>query len=248
MGDNIKEKDVFVGLFDILGFRKLVTNNELSRVAETYRRAKNYFDEGIEAINRLQKHQDKKDRVKYRGFSDTFLIYTTGTNDNCFLSMLAACDFLFMASVECSLPIRGAVTLGPLMSSAGIELGKSIVEAYEKEQKQDWIGCWIADECRRDVNIDRYMANKSIIPYEIPLKNGKVDTKLAFNWIMSVTWKVMFANGKNDFTLQQVKNAVNFTQGEPHDWDIRRKFDNTNKFIDFVLSPEFLPFYKSGDI
>ena len=248
MEDIFEERDVFVGLFDILGFRKLVINNELGRVAETYRKAKNYFDKGIESINRLQMHQDKKDRVEYRVFSDTFLIYTTGSNDDCFLSMLAACDFLFMASVECSLPIRGSVTFGPLMSSAGVELGKSIVEAYEKEQKQDWIGCWIADECGRYVNLDSYVANKSLIPYEIPLKNGQVATKLAFNWIMSVTWKVMFASRKNDFTLQQIKDAIRFIQGEPQDWDIKRKFDNTNKFIDFVLSPEFLPFYKSEDI
>jgi len=245
---SIREREVFVGLFDILGFRDLVNNNQLYKVAETYKKAKGYFHDGIGSVNRLQKHSQKKDRVKYRVFSDTFLIHTTGTNDNCFLSMLAACDFLFMAAVEYSLPIRGSVSRGPLMSSGGVEIGRSIVEAYENEKKQDWIGCWISDNCSTNIDMAKYIADKSIVQYEIPLKGGEVKRRLAFNWVKSVSWKVMFKNQRNDFTIEQIKEAISFTHGPSLEWEIRRKIDNTSRFIDFVLSPEFVKEYKSGEV
>lgn len=183
MTDNISGRDVFVGLFDILGFRELVRNNELSKVAETYLTAKRGFKDGVGFINSLHKHSMMKDRVEYRVFSDTFLIYTSGTNENCFPSILAACDFHFIAAVQHSLPIRGSITRGPLIASGGVEIGKSIVEAYESEQKQEWIGCWISDDCALAIDMGKHLENKSIVQYEIPLKDGEIRTSFAFNWV-----------------------------------------------------------------
>jgi hypothetical protein len=228
----IHEKEVFVGLFDILGFSKLVENNELGKVADMYAAFRNdVVAEGISAINSLHKHTKTKDRVRCRAFSDSFLIYTTSSNANCFRSILGVCDFLFMAAVQHSLPIRGSITRGPLMATQGVEIGRSIVEAYKNEQKQEWIGCWISDECVSKLDIDEYLADRSLVKYEVPLKTGEVQKKLAFNWVKSVCWKTMFENRKNDFTIDQIKEAGTFGTVAASEWDIRRKLDNTRLFV-----------------
>ena len=248
MSGNISERNVFIGLFDILGFRELVRNEELGKVAETYLMAKSGFENNIGSINRLHEHSKKYDRVEYRVFSDTFLIYTSGINENCFLSMLAACDFLFIAAVKHSLPIRGTITSGPLIVSGGVEIGKPIVDAYESEQKQEWIGCWISDDCASIIDMDQYLENKSIVKYEIPLKDGEIRTCFAFNWVKSVTWKIMFENRKSEFTLDQVRETIGFIRGTPLNWPVRRKIENTANFVDFVLNSEFVEEYKSGKV
>jgi hypothetical protein len=245
---SVQEQEVFVGLFDVLGFRVLVKNNELKKVTETYLAAKNGFEEGVISINGLHKHSKNKDRIKYHVFSDTFLIYSTGVNENCFLSMLSACDFLFMAAVEHSLPIRGSITRGPLIALEGVEIGKPIVEAYENEQRQDWIGCWIDDNCISGIDISKYLKDKSIVRYKVPLKSGEVRERLAFNWVKSVSWKVMFENRKNDFTLDQIRDQIKFTREVYSDWCVLRKLENTNRFVEFALSPEFVAEYKTGEL
>lgn len=204
--------------------------------------------EGISAINSLHKHTKTKDRIKCHAFSDTFLVYTTSSNANCFRSILATCDFLFMAAVQHSLPIRGSITRGPLMATQGIEIGRSIVEAYKNEQKQEWIGCWISDEAVSKLDISDYLADKSLVKYEIPLKTGEVQRRLAFNWVKSVCWKAMFENRKNDFTTDQIREATAFGSVTASEWDIRRKIDNTKLFVEFALSPDFVDKYKSGEI
>src|SRR3972149_7120522 len=239
MADDIIKSESFVALFDILGFSDLVKDNELDKVVRTYLRAKKEFENTISHINAIL----QKDAVSFRNFSDTFLIYTSEVNDMSFLALLAACDSLFLAAIENELLIRGAITVGELIVSDGIEIGKAIVEAYENEKKQDWIGCWITDHCMNKIIKNEHLPGKDIVEYEIPFKDGAIKKGYAFNWIKSLPRKVMFANKKNDFTLEEIKNELKLFQKKPLDWSIKRKHDNTNKFIEFVLSPEFLEIY-----
>lgn len=58
----------------------------------------------------------------------------------------------------------------------------------------------------------------------------------------------MFENRKNDFTLDQVREAIGFTCGTSLTWPVRRKLENTAKFVDFVLTPDFVEEYKSGEV
>lgn len=241
MAEDIIKSECFVALFDILGFSNLVKNNELDKVAGTYLRAKKEFENTISHINALL----QKDTVTFRIFSDTFLIYTSGINDMSFLALLAASDSLFLAAIENGLSIRGAITVGELIVSDGIEIGKPIVDAYENEKKQDWIGCWITDHCMNKINKNEHLPGKDIVEYEIPLKDGEIKKGYAFNWVKSLPRKIMFEKKRNDFTLKEIKDELKCFQKKPHDWSIKRKLDNTNKFIEFVLSPEFLEIYKS---
>jgi hypothetical protein len=68
----------------------------------------------------------------------------------------------------------------------------------------------------------------------------------AFNWVKSLTFKTMFKNRRNDFTLEQIKDQIRFINDKYSNWAIRRKLDNTNRFVDFVLSSKFIKAYKAG--
>lgn len=246
MNKNITKKESFVALFDILGFGDLIKNNELEKVANTYIKAKKNFEDNISHVNSLL----QKDAVTFHIFSDTFLIYTSKVNDKSFLALLVACDFLFLAAIENELRIRGATAVGELIVSNGIEIGKPIVEAYENEKKQEWMGCWINDNCMSKItriNRNKHLTGKSIVKYEIPLKDHKVKKRYAFNWVKSLPNKIMCAKKKNDFTLEEIKKEIKFLRRKPPDLSIRRKLNNTIKFIDFVLSPEFIKIYKSSN-
>lgn len=245
MPKEISSKDCFVALFDILGFGELVRKNELGRVAKTYSRAKKAFKDILSHINAMNKGFKMDVTVKYRNFSDTFLIYTSMTGEGAFPSLLAACDGLFIGAIENRLLIRGAVTCGELIVSAGVEIGQPIVDAYKSEQNQDWSGCWITQRCISRIDIRDYLTDKSLVKYRIPLKDGKVKTYFAFNWVKSLTFKAMFENRRNDFTLEQIKDQIRFINDECSDWAIHRKLDNTNRFIGFVLSNEFIKAYKA---
>jgi len=246
MSKELGQKDCFVALFDILGFSELVRKNELGRVANTYSRAKKVFKEMLSYVNALNKGFKKNVTVKYRSFSDTFLIYTSTANEDDFDSLLAACDGLFIGAIENRLLIRGAVTCGELIISAGVEIGKPIVDAYNSEQKEDWSGCWITEKCISKINITSYLKDGSVVKYKIPLKDGEVKMYFALNWVKSLTFKTMFKNRRNDFTLEQIKDQIRFINDKYSNWAIRRKLDNTNRFVDFVLSSKFIKAYKAG--
>lgn len=253
--NDIIKKKCFVGLFDILGFRDLVQNKKLHIVARSYKSAQSYFKERIDHINALSQRSgdDKlqKNAISFHIFSDTFLVHTSKVSDRDFLVLLTACDSLFLAGNKNKLQIRGATAVGELIVTDGIEIGKPIIDSYENEKRQDWIGCWITKECIKKISkkaFNEHLKDKSIVKYEIPLKDGKVRHEYAFNWVKSIPNGIKLRKRKNDVTLEEIKNEIKFFRNKPANWSARRKHENTRKFIDFVLSPEFLEIYKSNKL
>lgn len=242
MSNDIIKKECFVALLDILGFRDLVKNNDLEKVAQTYQKARSDFESNIQHINALLQN----DSVSFRIFSDTFLIYTSEVSDESFLALLAALDFLFIAANENNLPIRGATAVGELIVSNGIEIGIPIVEAYENEQKQDWIGCWITPSCiDRISDKESHLNEKSIVEYEIPLKDGKILKNYAFNWVKSIPNIIRSRLRQNIdvFKPDEVKKEIKFFRNKSTINAVKRKHENTEKFVDYVLTSQFMKEY-----
>jgi hypothetical protein len=247
--NNIKKK-CFVGLFDILGFKDIVRNNKLNLVYKSYKSAQSCFKEIIDHINAISKQLGKvplqEDAISFHIFSDTFLVHTSKVSDRDFLVLLTACDSLFLAGHKNKLQIRGATSVGELIVADGIEIGKPIIDSYENEQRQDWIGCWITKECIKNISkqaLDEHLKSKSILKYEIPMKDGKVKHEYAFNWVKSIPNIIKHRESKNEVTLEEIKKEMKFYRKAPTEWSAKRKHENTMKFIDFVLSPEFIKEY-----
>jgi hypothetical protein len=219
-------RQCFVGLFDILGFSNMVKNDQLKYVWKSYKDIKSsttFIKENLESL------LDRK-IVNIDTFSDTFLIYTADHRDKgqedideYFNAMLGVCDALFHSANSNRIPIRGAITVGELIVDEGVLLGKPIVEAYEMEQNQNWMGCWISDaafECVSKQLQDRHMNGNLILKYKIPLKKGDIKEYYAFNCADS------FSENNWEHGFFEVKSN--------HDWRSEQKHRNTRDFIKFM--------------
>ena len=176
--------ECFVGAFDILGFSNLVRTSKLEEIAKLYFKVKKYFEDMLCDVNSLC----NRDIVKFYNFSDTFLIHTQNKDDINFQALLVACDALFLGVNEAAqnnnIAIRGAINFGEIVSVEGVLIGKPIIEAFEKEKQQEWIGCWVADDCLNKNRLNEYINDKSIVEYAIPFKKNEIIKHCyAFNWV-----------------------------------------------------------------
>ena len=222
----VPKRRCFVGLFDILGFSNMVKNDQLEYVWKSYNDIKpstTFIKDNLESYL-------KRKIVNIDTFSDTFLIYTADHRDKrqedideYFNAMLGVCDALFHSANSNEIPIRGAITVGELIVDEGLLLGKPIVEAYEMEQNQNWMGCWISDDAVKCVSkrlLDRQMNGNLILKYKIPLKKGDIKECYVFNWADS------FFENNWEHGFFKVKSN--------HDWCSEQKHRNTRDFIKFM--------------
>lgn len=238
--------DCFVGVFDILGFGNLIKTRKLEEVAGLYSKVKKYFEEMLDYANSLW----NRDLVKFYNFSDTFLTHTKNKDDNNFQTLLYACGALFLGVNEVAqnnnIAIRGAINSGEIISVEGVLIGRPIIEAFEKEKQQEWIGCWITDQCLNRNQLNEYICDKSIVEYAIPLKENEIAKNCyAFNWVKSIAHKYKVENKNFNFGCKEIMEEINFLKCEPEKQDVKRKHNNTISFVERVTTPEFVREYRA---
>jgi hypothetical protein len=240
MSNHLRQIESFVALFDILGFKDLVRKSEISKVATTYEKMKADFAKYAGMISRVS-----HSKVVTRCFSDTFLLYTTEASDASFRALFMACQFLYLAALASRIYLRGAITCGGLTVSEDIEIGPAIVEAYECEQQQDWMGCWITESCITAVSdMNRYLEEKSIVRYPIPLKSGVVEEKYTFNWIyLFVVLDSSLSGQPGDRKDRIAAFGRSMSKWDSSTWESKRKLENTRHFLKVITSPQFVDRY-----
>ncbi len=128
--------------------------------------------------------------------------------------------------------MRGAITKGEAFIERDVFLGRPIVLAHEMEEKQEWAGCWIEDQCvsSLDPNSTEIIENKSILLYEIPLKSCSVKERWALNWT-----PLLFRGEKQNLSrLVRTSFYLNLPNQEKVRWDVERKIINTIDFLEFA--------------
>lgn len=245
MNNAFDKINCFVGLFDILGFSNLIETHRLDEVAGIYSKAKKYFEDMLNDVNLLC----NRDIVKFHNFSDTFLIHTKSKDDIDFQGLLVACDALFLAFNDAAqnnnIAIRGAISCGEITAVEGIVIGEPIIEALGREKQQEWIGCWISDQCLNKAQLTEYISDKSIVEYAIPLKDGIVKECYAFNWVKSISHKYKIEKKDFNFGCKEIIAEINFLKSEPQKWEVKRKHENTTTFVKKVTTSEFLKEYRT---
>jgi len=220
------KKEGFVALFDILGFKNILENNDLDRVMLTYQQ----MGDLVEFPTVTNHESPIEPIVKTLNYSDTFLIYTTEVSDRAFRGLLHVSRLLFLAAYGHKMPIRGATAVGELYVSDTVAIGKPIVEAYKNERGQEWIGCWITQECIDRVSNDvlnELRGGNFIVQYPIPFKDGDIKQLYALNWIVPYL----------TFLFQPFNNSDGFLERKSwNGWAEERKHRNTRDFIDFISS------------
>jgi len=227
---NIQKIRSFIALFDILGFKNLINHDNLEDIYKVFLKVSSMINDYRDTQKHLGALMEPK-IVSMINYSDTFLIYTKNIDgleqssiDEVFHVLLAACDFLFIAANESELPIRGAISVGDIILSDDVVIGKPIVEAYEMEQQQEWIGCMVSSNALGAISSgakDNHIKDLAIVEYEIPCKKGKVERLFAYNWTLSETFK------ESGFRILNKKQSI--------DWSSERKHRNTWEFINSLM-------------
>lgn len=148
---------------DILGFKNLVSQNELMKIIELMMNVidtlfgmsqkdigKQYFKGNEELYEKLKDHYPESLKLEASVVSDTIIIYPSEEFSEkniaqevslMIMSIISMLFFRYMLK-ELNLLIRGALTYGEygVIDDPKVVIGKGLIEAYELEKCQDWGG------------------------------------------------------------------------------------------------------------
>lgn len=204
------ERESYVALLDILGFKELVSNNDLKILALALKqiRAADHYPE----VRSLQ-------------FSDSILLYTEGTTPKHLRQIVGHATLLVMESLERRIGLRGGVTRGKFLHDGEVFLGPAMVRAYELEQMQDWIGGIVDPELTDapTVQVLKELEKQGfLVRYEAPIKGGSVGE------LWCLAWPI----------VEDEAPRVATRAGPGRSWDVMRKLANTSRFHEFCLKDE----------
>jgi hypothetical protein len=81
-------------------------------------------------------------------FSDSIVITTKDDSEPSFLTILERCSAVFGTLLQHEIAVRGAIAHGTFITSktnsGTFVAGRAIIEAYQFEENQDWIGVMLA--------------------------------------------------------------------------------------------------------
>ncbi|PKL39247.1 MAG: hypothetical protein CVV44_10315 [Spirochaetae bacterium HGW-Spirochaetae-1] len=168
----------FCAFFDILGFKfflkdqgPLFLANVLEKILnENYKyHSPEWNLDGVVILNTL---------VEYIVFSDSIVLLSRKNslpND-----FYLACNQLFSFFIWEKIPLRGGISFGNIYYNnyKNILIGQPVIDAYNVEGNQKWIGCSFHKSCFEYDNTLKHPLSHSIhyFPYKIPVKGNRVGT------------------------------------------------------------------------
>lgn len=198
----------FVAFFDILGFKDLISNNTHSEIIKIYKETIDFLlSASLSEVNASFKGPTEY-IINSQSISDSFIFWTNNTSLESFYAIFTASSMLLITSIIAGIPLRGAITTGPLFHFHGLHqynynsirsvlVGKSLVNAYELEKTQDWSGCIICDQSiklyKKNIKhineedpygISNLIKSNLIVKYNVPLHDNKHKEYYTVNWTL----------------------------------------------------------------
>jgi hypothetical protein len=168
ISDSVLPNSVFVGLFDVLGFKSL---REIHGTHGLYK----LFDRSL--LSSIQHAAAGRGRTENRGgddcwvpdfnassvqfqiFSDTVIMHTPDDSVSSFFNLVHSTHQLLQSGFATKAPFRGAIGHGDFVhDSRGIMLGEAIEDAYIHEAAQAWAGASLSPKCAKFIVENKYLA------------------------------------------------------------------------------------------
>ncbi|HVM59576.1 MAG TPA: hypothetical protein VMV72_01815 [Verrucomicrobiae bacterium] len=184
MNEATEIKEGAVGLFDILGYKQLLRNNEIELVVDLLHEdipplrgeSEHWVKEIVSLLRKEHESHPFVDaaekalpETQWLLFSDTILLAmpipsSLETDEKVarwvvFLEQVLRVHCLLFRA---GLPIRGAVSLGAYFfnEQPPFFVGKGLVEAYEEAQSQDWAGSVVCERAEEELEV---LKNESVL-------------------------------------------------------------------------------------
>jgi len=220
-----------VACCDILGFKKLVKSKpldellkgELARFYELLIFSLTQKWKDLKDLAQFPEFRGEQKRVRIAWFSDTYLIYGIGDDEDSHYNVIETVWWLVSVTMDTATPVRAGVAYGEFYDKPENELyvGKALVEAYELEQAQEWVGGALSPKAARKTPQDAMCHLKE---YRVPLKTETAASPtcktLAFDWTL-----IEHEAGICDERIQRAKSCAR--EGAQ---SIVRKWENTSRF------------------
>ena len=242
-----------VACCDILGFKKLVKSKpldellkgELARFYELLIFSLTQKWKDLKDLAQFPEFRGEQKRVRIAWFSDTYLICGINDDEDSHYNVIETVAWLVSVTMDTQTPVRAGVAYGEFYDKPENELyvGKALVEAYELEQAQEWVGGALSPKAARKTPQDAMCHLKE---YRVPLKTKtaasssypakecegcerfpKTETAasptcktLAFDWTL-----IEHEAGICDERIQRAKSCAR--EGAQ---SIVRKWENTSRF------------------
>lgn len=128
----------FVGLLDVLGFSALVSGNDEGEHLQRY----------LECLRVALDDESVGPKVDYVVFSDSIVLTVENDSESALQVLLLRCSRALGLMLQSEIALRGAVAYGSFFRSSGpngvFVAGRAILDAYEFERAQDWVGVMLA--------------------------------------------------------------------------------------------------------
>jgi DNA-directed RNA polymerase subunit RPC12/RpoP len=242
-------------MIDALGFRQLVRKASLTEVYKAYML--------LVGTAWAAARVPEKSSPQFFVFSDTLFIFPPSGDAcetlerfiECVAALIGSSLGLAAAPGLMGLPLRGAVSFGeivadsthhfPAVTGGGLPqlpefplfLGLPIVEAYEWEQQQKWIGASLDPRCigplkeRCGAAVERLCAANYLLDWDVPTAHGPVRT-LAINHLQPKE-------------VDSYRRALVDAEAR-HDREVAAKYLATRRFLEHVIAQgRYIPPAKS---
>jgi hypothetical protein len=219
----------FVTLIDILGFKDFVFKD--GNLIELF----NYYDSLLK--------NDSKCNVDYLVFSDTIILYTTKDNDESFREIAWKSSNLLFSLLKRNIPVRGCLSYGDILlyknERGTILAGNCIIDAYQFEEKLNWVGIVISPLLLKkyndfltiikkinDEDVSNFFPNFIVQYNKIPLYNDNKIETLFDGYVIFPSANSLSANDYDELLLILFWNKLTAP-----DQKSQKKYDNTIEFI-----------------
>lgn len=192
-----------ITLVDILGFEALIRKKPLSKVYEKMLDLLKSLEKAqvigtIEVVGYRTEQRNLTD-LPYLVYSDSVLIYReiSKSNDNesspendAFSEMLLGLEEIFKVAFKLRVWLRAGMAYGNAIIQCdpnginNILIGQPIIDAYQTERAQNWMGCAFHRSCEKIIENSK-IKDEILVLYPIPLKkDNKVPIlKYALGWV-----------------------------------------------------------------
>jgi hypothetical protein len=234
----VTEGNRYVAFFDILGFKNWVETEGSWNVFVYIRGFMNLMIRASmpkSVVNADMSVDLEPSIISYINFSDSIVFYSRDDSYEAFRSMLKVCaEFMNVIICGPTRAIRGALTHGEFYADPenNAYVGQALIDAYELEEKQDWLGVSLQGSIEGTANFIRAKKESPhlIVQSLVPLKDSS-NKPFCLNWIDKDVLSASFNASKSlDICLNKGLKALKDDLEKAEKLKIR--IYNTRKFIE----------------
>ena len=218
-------QSTYVAYLDILGFKDIVLAHSHEHLKSLYLRTFLQITEHALSNDKRKSFLDgetlciwpdiRQAVVNSSLFSDSIFIWTDNDSADSFVNIVTTVRNLLSFSIIHRLPLRGAISYGPLTAIANqlpsqthnfqnSLFGKAVVYAFKAEKVQEWVGCMITpnaiksykDKCLGKAPL---IKEKMIATYPVPVKGDKKVVRYVIDWVNHPHTEIDFTTVTNAF-------------------------------------------------